>query len=215
VAEAVTLARGITGMSRLQASTRAGIARSTWERIEAGDPGVSLKLLVAAADAVGVDLVLGTYPGREPSLKDSGQLAFAKALATAAHPSWRMSLEEPGGDHGEAIDQVFWGVSEIIAVEIETLLADWQGQTRRHELKRDWLSARHARPVRLVTLVADRSRNRAAMTPFAPLIAATRPAGSRAVLHAIRTGQSLGRDGICWMRRPWRVPNRSGNRGPL
>lgn len=200
----MTLARAIAGLSRSDAASRAGVARSTWERVEAADPGISLRVLVAATGAVGVDLVCGTYPGREPSLRDSGQLAFAQFLTAMAHPSWKVSLEEPAGEHGEAIDQVFWGASEIIAVEIEGVLADWQAQSRRHQVKRDWLAARHARPVRLVTLVADRPRNRAAIAPFQAVIAGVRPAGSRAVLHAIRHGQPLGSDGMCWMRRPAR-----------
>ncbi|HVM25654.1 MAG TPA: helix-turn-helix transcriptional regulator [Candidatus Limnocylindrales bacterium] len=207
-ARSIRHARCVAGMTRESASARAGIARSTWERIEGGATNVTFANLVAAADAVGLDLVCQMYPGHEPGLRDSGQLAMAAMLSDMAGPGWRITLEEPAGDHGEAIDQVFWGASEILAVEIERFLLDWQAQSRRWALKRDWLAARHARPVRLVVVVTDTRRNRAAVGPFLPVIERALPAGSRAVLQAIRTGEPLGTDGLCWMRPPPRPPRR-------
>lgn len=200
IGRGVRLARASTAMTRASASQRAGIARSTWDRIEAGDPSVTLAALAAATDAVGLDLVLQAYPGREPRLRDSGQLEFAQAMAGMAGPSWRVTLEEPAGEHGEAVDLVLWSAAEIVAVEIERMLVDWQAQLRRWLLKRDWLAARHSRPVRLVVLVADTHRNRAAVAPFGALIRSTLPMGSRAVLHAVRSGSPLSADGLCWMR---------------
>jgi transcriptional regulator with XRE-family HTH domain len=195
-------ARIIGGMKRSAAAARAGMARSTWDRIENGRPSVTFANLVAAADAVGLDLVCTTYPGRPPGLRDSGQLAVAQRLRAMAAGTWRVTLEERSGDHGEAIDLVFWGPTEIVAVEIERSLLNWQAQFRRWSTKRDWLAARHARPVRLVVVVADTQRNRTALTPFAQLIGESLPAGSRAVLQALRTGAPLGSDGLCWLREP-------------
>lgn len=187
-------------MTCAAAAKRAGLARSTWERIERGSPSLTLATLVAAADAVGLDLVCQTYPGREPGLRDSGQLAVAQQLARVAAPSWRVTLEERTGDHGEAIDLVFWGPSEVLAVEIERLLLDWQAQSRRWRAKRDWLAERHARPVRLVIVVADTRRNRAALHAFGPMVQQVLPAGTRAVMTAIRSGSPLGSDALCWLR---------------
>ncbi len=187
-------------MTRALASVRAGVARSTWERIEEGTPAVTLAALAAAADAVGLDLVCSTYPGREPGLRDSGQLSVAQWIAAQAHAGWRMSLEEPAGDHSEAIDQVLWGASEILAIEIERRLLDWQAQLRRWRLKCDWLAARHSRPVRLVVAVADTPSNRRALAPFASTVSRVLPAGTRAVLAAVRAGEPLGADGLCWIR---------------
>ena len=191
-------------MTRASASRRAGVARSTWDRIEAGDPAVTVAALTAAADAVGLDLVLQMYPGREPSLRDSGQMAMAQSLAELAAPAWRASFEEPAGEHGRAIDLVLWGPDEILAVEIERQLVDWQSQLRRWSAKRDWLAAQHARPVRLVVMVAETHGNRAALRPFASVTERTFPAGTRAVLQAIRSPTPLGADGLCWMRQPRR-----------
>lgn len=187
-------------MTRLQAATRAGLARSTWERIEHGSPTVPLAALAAATDTVGLDLVCQTYPGREPRLRDAGQLAVAQWLRDLAHESWRTSLEEPAGTHGECIDLVLWGATEIIAVEIERHLLDWQAQLRRWTAKRDRLAAHHARPVRLVIAVRDTRHNRAVLAPYAPTITGLFPCGTRNVTRAIRFGTPLGSDGICWIR---------------
>jgi transcriptional regulator with XRE-family HTH domain len=193
-------ARHTAGMTRASASVRAGLARSTWERIEQGTPTVTLAALIAAADAVGLDFVCNTYPGREPGLRDSGQFAIAHWFAGQAHSGWQTTLEEMAGDHGEAIDMVLWGPSEIIAIEIERHLLDWQAQLRRWRLKCEWLAARHSRPVRLVIAVADTTANRRALEPFLSTVHQVLPAGTRAVLAAVRSGDPLGTDGLCWVR---------------
>jgi hypothetical protein len=187
-------------MTRRHASARAGLARSTWERIERGSPATTIAALAAATDAVGLDLVFQTFPGREPRLRDAGQLAIAQWIRGIAHDSWRTTLEQPAGDHGESVDLVLWGATEIIAIEIERLLVDWQAQLRRWITKRDWLDAHHARPVRLAVAVRDTRHNRAAVAPFISTIARSLPAGTRGVMHAVRTGTPLNSDGICWVR---------------
>jgi hypothetical protein len=191
-------------MSRAVAARRAGVARSTWDRIEGGDPAVTVAALVAVTDAVGLDLVLQIYPGRAPGLRDSGQLTLAQVIVGMASPSWRVTLEELAGAHGRAVDVVLWGDEEIVAVEIERRLIDWQAQLRQWVIKRDWLAAHHSRPVRLVIVVADTHRNRVAVAPFGTVMRQSFPAGSRAVLDAVRTGSPLGTDGLCWMRQPRR-----------
>ena len=62
------------------------------------------------------------------------------------------------GDHGEAIDVGLFGAREILAIEIDRLILDWQKQHRRNTLKRDYLAARHRRPVRLVMAIEDTAR---------------------------------------------------------
>jgi transcriptional regulator with XRE-family HTH domain len=200
VGDAVHLQRVTEGLSLSEAARRAGIARSTWERIEAGVASVTLANLAAATEAVGLDLVCQTYPGRPTSLRDSGQLAIAQALAAIADSSYRVTFEQRAGDHGEAIDLVLWGAAEVLAIEIERIAADWQGQYRRASMKRDWLAAQTDRPVRLVIVLADTRRNRTSLAPFELAIAQAFPAGTGAVLRSIRSGTRLGSDGLCWFR---------------
>jgi len=189
-------------VSRVDAARRAGVSRSTWERIESGSPTTTLATLCAVTDAVGLDLVIRAHPGRGTSLRDRGQLAIAQYLAAAAHSAWRVSLEEAAGEFGQAIDEIFWGPDEILAVEIIRHMGDYQGQYRAVSLKRDWLARQHQRPVRLVLAVEDLRSNRAALAPHMGLIGSVLPAGSRRVLQTIRTGQPLGSDGLMWLRRP-------------
>lgn len=194
-------ARSAHAMTRAQVSARAGVSPDTERRIERGEVGVQVDTLCAVAEAVGLDLVLGAYPGKQPRLRDSGQLQIAGILTRLLHPSWEPRFEVTAGDHGEAVDIGLFGPSEIIDTEIERRFEDFQDRYRRCAKKRDWLAAHHQRPVRLVMVIEDTPRNRAALRPHAALIRSILPAGTREVLRALRTGQPLGSDGLLWIRR--------------
>jgi transcriptional regulator with XRE-family HTH domain len=201
IGAAVAIARAEHTMTRKQASLRAGVSPDTQQRVESGDPGVSLTTLCAVASAVGVDVVVKGYQGRGPSLRDTGQLEIAETVIALAHSAWQPALELAAGEFGQACDIGFFGAHEILDTEIERLIADWQAQFRRAGLKREWLAARHQRPVHLVMIVEDTRRNRMALAPHADLIRTALPAASREVLAALRTGTPLGRDGLLWFRR--------------
>lgn len=188
-------------MTREAVGRRAGVAPSSVERIEYGERGVQIDTLCAVGEVVGLDIVLRAYPGRPPSLRDSGQLELAEQLRACAHPALRCQLEARAGDHGEAADQLFLGPDELVHVEIERMAADFQAQYRAADRKREWLAARHARPVRLVVAVEDTARNRRVVREHAALIRTALPASSREIRRALRTGTPLGRDGLLWLRR--------------
>jgi hypothetical protein len=183
------------------AARRAGISWATWNAIELGSPRTTLAKLCAVGDAIGLDLVLQAYPGRPPSLRDSGQLAIAQALMAVAHGSIQPRIELLVGKNGRAIDLVLFSPVEIVAIEIERMAVDFQAQLRRADEKRSALAERHHRPVRLVLAVEDTRKNRAVVGPHLDLIRRALPAGSREVLAAIRAGRALGRDGLLWVRR--------------
>lgn len=196
-------------MTAQQAADRAGVSWSTQARVELGDPGVSIDTLCAVTEAVGLDLVLKAYEGRRPTLRDTGQLTLAEQLCAQVHPSTRATIELLIGQHGEAIDVALFGAEEIIAAEIERLIVDLQDQYRRADRKRETLSAMHQRPVRLVIVVEDTQRNRAAFERHADFIRSVLPAGSREVFAALRSGRPLGRAGLLWLRRrPRPIPTR-------
>ncbi|MDQ3691719.1 MAG: helix-turn-helix domain-containing protein [Chloroflexota bacterium] len=77
----IRLARTTAGVTRADAATRAGVSRSTWDRVEAGDSTVTLTTLCAVTDAIGLDLVVRAHPGRGTSLRDRGQMAIAQHAA--------------------------------------------------------------------------------------------------------------------------------------
>lgn len=194
-------ARATEGMTTRQVSRRAGVSPSTAARVEVGDPGVGVATLCAVAEAVGLDVVLRAYPGRSPSLRDTGQLALAQTLVARAHPSLKPEIECLVGPHREAIDTVFFGAAEIVAVELERLILDLQGQHRRADRKREALAAQHHRPVRLILAIEDTRANRAAIERHLPIARTALPAGSREILAALASGKPIGRDGLLWIRR--------------
>ena len=197
----IRLARSVVGMSTQQAAARAGVSWSTLVRLEIGDPNAEVSTLCAVCEAVGLDLVLRAYPGRQPSLRDTGQLALAEGLCARADRSMTPTIELAIGQHGEAIDTVFFGPQEIIAAEVERMIVDFQDQYRRADRKREALGAQHSRPVRLVMVLEDTKRNRTAVERHIEIVRTALPAGSREVFRALRTGEPLGRDGLAWVRR--------------
>jgi transcriptional regulator with XRE-family HTH domain len=197
----IRTARAIAGMTTRQVARRAGVAASTEARVEVGDPGAAVDTVCAVAEAVGLDIVLRAYPGRQPSLRDMGQLELAHALIARVHPSLKPELELLVGQHGEAIDTVLFGASEIVAVEFERLIVDVQAQLRRSERKREALAELHQRPVRLIVVIEDTRRNRAATAAHLDLLRTALPAGSREVLRALGAGTPIRRDGLLWLRR--------------
>lgn len=54
------------------AAEAAGMSRASWHRLEKGEPGVAVGLLLAAAEALGLDLELApaSTPGAESALRD-------------------------------------------------------------------------------------------------------------------------------------------------
>jgi transcriptional regulator with XRE-family HTH domain len=197
----VTLARTNLGLTRYAASLLAGVSPSTQKRVEDGDPSVRIETACRVAAAIGLKLWAKAFPIRTPSLRDTGQLRIAAFVRALASDAFRVTLEL-GLGNGRSIDVAFFGPVEIIAAEIERILADFQAQYRGAAAKRDELALKHQRPVRLVLVVEDNRRNRAAVSDHAALIGSMLPAGSREVLKALRVGQPLGRDGILWVRPP-------------
>lgn len=177
------------------------MTRTTWTRVERGVPAASLRTLCAAADAIGLDLVVRAYPGRRLTLRDRGQMHAAQRLVALSHPSTSHELEVAAGDHGEAIDLVLWRPREVLAVEIVRRLVDFQAQYRALALKRDWLARQHARPIRLVIALEDLRLNRRALVGHELLIQRTLPAGTRQVFAALTSGADLGTDALAWLRR--------------
>lgn len=194
-------ARAVRGWSRQQVIRRAGVSADTERRIEVGEPAVQLDTLCAVADALGLDVVVTLYPARQASLRDTGQLTVADQIRSIASPAWTPRLEVAAGERGEAADLVLYGATEIVVLEIERLVVDFQDQYRRDARKRDWLAERHRRPVRLVLAIEETERNRRLVGPHGALIGSALPARTREVLRSVRTGEPLGRDGLVWIRR--------------
>jgi len=195
------LARAIHGLSIQAAADRAGISWSTAIRLEVGDPNVSVATLTAQAEAVGLDLVLRVYPGRQPSLRDTGQLGLVRVLMSRVHPSMKPTIELAIRQQGASVDLALFGADEIVCIEVERRIVDFQEQYRRADRKREAVAALHQRAVRLVLAIEDSRRNRTALDPHLDIVRTALPAGSREVLGALGRGGPLRRDGLLWIRR--------------
>lgn len=97
---------------------------------------------------------------------------------------------------------VVFGADELIHIEIERRILDFQAQLRSALRKREFLTAAGDRPVRLVLAVLATTRNRASLAEHRRLLDQHLPATSREVMRALRDGTPLGRDGLFWVRAP-------------
>jgi transcriptional regulator with XRE-family HTH domain len=197
----VRLARMISGLSQAQAGRRAGMSQVQVSRAERGIADISLDARCRLAAACGHELGWRLYPVASIRLRDSGQMALAEAIVAVAHPSWKVHLEVPIGPGDlRAADLLLIGPTEVIHVEIERALVDFQAQLRSAQLKRDAFRARQTRPMRLVIAVSDNRSSRARLAPFGELVIRTMPTSSRSIWRAIKSGEPLGADGILFVR---------------
>lgn len=204
------IARMNAGLSQVRLAVLAGVSQTEVSKAERGALDISLEARCRLAAACGHELGWRLYPVATVRLRDSGQLGLAQAIMESAHPSWKAQLEVPiaPGDM-RAADLVLTGPNQVIHIEIERALVDFQAQLRSAQLKREALAARERKPIRLVIAVPDSRTSRSRLEPFAQLIKQTMPAESRAVWSAIRGAEPLNSDGILFVR----APRQSRNRG--
>ena len=197
------IARMSAGLTQMQVAKLAGISQQQVSLVERALSDVSLAIRCQLVAACGHELGWRLYPVATVRLRDSGQLALAQVILAAAHPSWKAQLEAPiGPGDPRAADLLLVGPAEIIHIEIERALVDFQAQLRSAQLKRDALIARGEKPIRLVIAVPARQATAVRLAPFAQLIRQTMPATSRGIWRAIRRGEPLGADGILYVRVP-------------
>jgi transcriptional regulator with XRE-family HTH domain len=197
------IARMNAGLTQGEMAKLAGISQQQGSLVERGIGDTTLVIRARLAAACGHELGWRLYPVATVRLRDSGQLALAQVILAAAHPSWQARLEVPisPGDP-RAADLLLVGSTEIIHVEIERALVDFQAQLRSAQLKREALAANEAKPIRLVIAVPARPATTERQAPFAQLIRQTMPATSKGMWRAIRSGQPLEGDGILFVRAP-------------
>jgi transcriptional regulator with XRE-family HTH domain len=191
------------GLSQVRLAALAGVSQTEVSKAERGRNDVSLEARCRLAAACGHELGWRLYPVATVRLRDSGQMTLAQAIVAAAHPSWKARLEVPiGRGDLRAADLLLIGPTEIIHIEIERALVDFQAQLRSAQLKRELLAARDRRPMRLVIAAPDSATSRARIARFEQLVTQTMPASSRGIWRGIRRGEPLNADGILFVRAP-------------
>jgi transcriptional regulator with XRE-family HTH domain len=191
------IARLAAGLTQQQLANRAGVSQSLVADAEAGHPGLSLDVRCRMAAATGHELAMRLYPISSIPLRDSGQLRVAQTIAEAASLALRTRFEVPTGPGPlHAADILLESAEEVLHIEIERVLVDFQAQLRAAEIKRTSLAGSEARPVRLVIAVPASAANRRALDEHAGVIRRALPMSSRSIWLAIRTGRPLGADGL-------------------
>jgi transcriptional regulator with XRE-family HTH domain len=203
-AEEFRVAAATSGLTQRQIALRARIDQSLVSRIQRGRVVPNLEMAERLSNAVGHRLSVRVLPAQGLRLRDTGQMQFAEAIRTEAHPRWKAVLEMPVSPPPDlrAADLVLIQAEHAIHVEIERWLRDFQAQLRRAQLKRLALGERLERPVRLVLAVADSRSSRSVLAQHAALVQAALPMRPRLVWAAIRSGEALAHDGLLFVRPP-------------
>ena len=198
----VRIARVSAGLTQRDLAGRAGLTQAFVSQIERGLALPGIDSMVRVARVLGMVLSLRLFPGDGLKLRDSGQLDVADTIRSQTHASVRIRLEEPiaYGNDRRAADMVLETPIELVMLEIERGLADFQAQYRAAQLKRATLSERLGRTVRLVIAVPDTRRNRELLRQHEELIKTALPVSSRQIWAAIRSGEPIGGDGLLWVR---------------
>jgi DNA-binding XRE family transcriptional regulator len=198
------------GLTQRQVAKRAGVSQAFVSQVERGRKVPSIRVLHRLTSAMGHDLSVRFYPGAGIRLRDSGQMRVAETIRAALAPAWRVGLEVPVGAPPDrrAADMVLDAPAEVVQIEIETSLADFQAQLRAGQLKRTALAAQMGRAVRLVIALPGTRRNRAVVADYRHVIQAALPEPSRRVWSALRSGAQVGGDGLLWVDRAGHGPTR-------
>jgi transcriptional regulator with XRE-family HTH domain len=195
------IARVTSGLTQRQLAMRAGVSQAAVAQAEAGNIGQSLEVRCRLAAGAGHEMSLKLFPVSSIPLRDSGQVGIAIAISTAADSSWRCRFESPTGPGAfQAADMVLDRADEVVVIEIERAVVDFQAQWRAAELKRSSLASSESRPVRLVIAVPDTEAMRRRLSENRELIRRVVPIGSRAIWRALRQGIRVGGDGLLRVR---------------
>jgi transcriptional regulator with XRE-family HTH domain len=123
------------GVSLTATAQAAGIDRTHLHRIELGERGASLEVLVAVSTALGARLSVKTYPDAGSRIRDRHQAAMLEALLTSLHPRWKRLLEvavrRPARGYIDAVlADLTSDVRTVIATEVQSDMRRLEQQIR-------------------------------------------------------------------------------------
>ena len=186
-------ARLTAGLSQDEVALAAGMARSTVGRVELDElPGASLDVLARISVAVGLDLVLRTYPGGDP-VRDAAHLRLLDRLhrRLPTGTQWHTEVPLPIPGDQRAWDAIVGFGGQETAIEAETKLSDVQALVRRIARKK-----RDGSVERVLLLLSDTAVNRSALLAARAGLRGVFPLDSREALKDLRAGIRPRADGI-------------------
>jgi transcriptional regulator with XRE-family HTH domain len=188
------------GLSQRTVAGAAGIGRSMLGRIERGEiASPDITDLGAMAAVLGLALRIAMYPQGQP-IADRVQLRLLAAFRDRIPQSmgWRTEVPLPVAGDRRAWDAVVTLLDGWTAIEGISRLGAVDATIRRAKLKlRD-----DPRIERLVLVILDTNRNRAALAAAGPTIRDDFPLDTRAVLSALHGGHTPSANGIVLLRVP-------------
>lgn len=187
-------ARAVAGLTQKEVARRAGVSQPFISYVERGRKHPSLEVMHRLASATGHDLSFRLFPADGVRLRDSGQMRLANQIRRELNAAWRIQLEVPVAPAPDrrAADMVLQTPGEVVQLEIERALLDFQAQLRAAQLKRATLADRLSRQVRLVIALPDTARNRAVVADHR-LIVESAPGAVTQDLVVASFGEPCGR----------------------
>ena len=185
--------RLMNGATQAETGAAIGVSASEVSRRERGDAsGVSVRSLVEHAAAVGLRLVITTYP-TGGGVRDAAQLKYIHRFLERVPDTFLRELEAPVPLPGDlrAVDVVLRAAGCLIAVEVITRLGDIQAQIRSARNK-----ARDIGATRLVLVVAGTHANRRALDEARSALHGAWDLDSRRVMAALRAGRQPANDAL-------------------
>jgi transcriptional regulator with XRE-family HTH domain len=182
-------ARVAAGLSQRDVARALRMDRSQYSRIERGlSPDLTVRTASRVCAVLGLDLSVRTYPAGDP-IRDAAQIALLQRLRVRCHASlsWRTEVPLPVLGDRRAWDATISAATWAAGVEAETALTDIQALDRRLALKE-----RDGGMERVVLLLLDSRRNRAALRLGGDVLRLRFPIGSRVALEALAAGLDLG-----------------------
>lgn len=197
------VARAAAGLTQLRLAELAGVSQSFVSLVEGGRRRAQWSTACAMATATGHDLSLKLFPARSVSLRDSGQFRAVEHIVSQAHDSWHSRLEvsvAPGD--ARAADLLLIRPDEVLHIEVERTLVDFQAQLRAPQRKRSVVVQSFDRPVRLVLAIPGTRNARRLVAALRPGLSAALPHPSARAWSSIRSGRPLGGDALLFLESP-------------
>ena len=198
LASDIRASRIALGLSQREIARAAGISRELVGRIEREElERLPFGDLAAIASTLGLDVRIGAWPTGDP-LRDYVQVRLLGAFRARSHPSltWRTEVPLPITGDRRAWDALIGAPDGLVGIEGLSRIGAADATIRRANLK----LADDPRVGRLVLVVNDTSRNRAALRVALATVRADFPLQTREVLADLRAGRAPRLNGVVVLR---------------
>lgn len=195
IGRALRLARISRGLSQELVARTSGISQSHLSAVELCQVDAGIGLLSTIAHVVGMRLSATLFPAGVP-VRDAGHIRVTGRLRRLLPASFRWRTEVPLPQPGDprSLDAIIVEPRIDAAFEIESKLVDAQALARRATLK-----LRDSTLKVMVLVLPDTAGNREAVRGAAATLRPSFPIGSRAILGALRKGQTPAASGILFV----------------